>query len=176
MERMKISVVVHPIIREFLIDTIGSDTITPKKGDIVWAIVKQNLETAPADYSSDPLNKENTIYIEILDCHSSSNYSVSSSKFIHINHLFRWYLSPTGQNKINMILRRNFKTALHTFMQGAIACNPEIQQKEAMNEFCNMYNLSMNKISPDMIKKSWDRSDHKRKIFDSTIKVNALFF
>lgn len=175
MERMRVSVRVHPIIREFLIDTIGSDTITPKKGDLIWAILKQNLETAPENFR-EPIDIDNHIYIELLDCHSCSTYSVKSSVFLHINTMFRWHLSEKGQNRINSILRANFKTTMHCFIQGAISCNPELQQREAMEEFCNTYNLTMNKITPDMIKKSWDRSDHKRKLVDTRVKLNSIFF
>lgn len=172
---MKIPVRVHPIIREFVIDSSGNDTITPRKGDLVWASIVHNLETCPVNVS-EPLDSQNYIYIELLDCHSSSNYSASKGKFIHVNTLFRWYLSPTGEKKVNNILRKNFKTVMHSFIQGALACNPHLQQREAMEEFCNIHNITLDKITPDMIKKSWDRSDFKKKIYDNTVCTNSIFF
>lgn len=175
MERMKVAVRVQPILREFLIDSTGSDIITPKKGDLVWAILKQNLETAPDSYH-EPIDGDNHIYIELLDCHSTAVYSLQNSVFTHINTLFRWHLSEKGQNKIRSILSKNFKSTMHAFIQGAIAVNPDLQQREAMEEFCNTYNLTMQNITPDMIKKSWDRSDHKKKIYNSHIRINTLFF
>ena len=175
MERMKVAVRVQPILKEFLIDSTGSDTITPKRGDLVWAILKQNLETAPENYK-EPTDIENYIYVELLDCHSTPVYSYQNCVFTHINTLFRWYLSEKGQSRIRSILSKNFKSTMHAFIQGAIAGNPELQQREAMEEFCNTYNLTMQKITPDMIKKSWDRSDHKKKIFNNCVRINTLVF
>lgn len=175
MERMKVPVRVSPILKEFLIDTTGSDTITPKKGDIVWSILKQHLETAPEPYPIH-LDTQNYIYIEMLECSSNINYCNQANRFIYINTLFRWHLSERGQNRIRSILSKNFKSTLHNFMMGALACNPELQQREAMEEFCDLHNLTMSKITPDMIKKSWDRSDHKKKIHNAAIHLNSLFF
>ena len=177
MERFKVPVRVNPIIREFLIDTTGSDTIVPKPKDLIWAIIKQNLETLPDDYI-EPIDTDNYIYVELLDCGGGGHacYCNQRNQIIYINTLFRWHLSNKGQNKINSILRANFKNSFHSFMMGAVRCNPLLQQKEAMEEFCNMYNLSIQKLTPDMIKKNWDRSEHKKKIFDSSIKVRSIFF
>ena len=43
-QRMRIPVRVQPVLREYLIDSTGSDTITPSKGDLIWEndIVKIN--------------------------------------------------------------------------------------------------------------------------------------
>lgn len=175
MERFKVPVRVNPIIREFLIDTTGSDIITPKPKDLIWAVLKQHLETAPVDYI-EPIDTDNYIYVEILDCHRDKTYCFQSNRFLHINTLFRWHLSKRGQERIHSWLRRNFKNSLHSFIMGAVACNPELQQKEAMEEFCNIYKLSIQKLTPDMIKKSWDRSDHKKKIYNPDIRINSIFF
>ena len=175
MERFKVPVRVNPIIREFLVDTTGSDTITPKPKDLIWSIIKQNLETIPDNYI-EPIDTENYIYVELLDCGGHTSYCNQLNKVIYINTLFRWNLSPKGQNKIHTILRANFKNSMHSFILGAMACNPKLQQKEAMKQFCNTYNLSIQKLTPDMIKKSWDRSEHKKKIFNSNIKIRSIFF
>lgn len=174
MERMRIPVKVNPIIKEFLIDTVGSNVITPRKNDLIWAVLKQNLETVPAEGITEP-DEASCIYVELLDCHDSKTWCIQKNTEIHVNSLFRWYLSEKGQNRINKILRSNFKSQLHSFVMGAVACNPELQQKEAMEQFCEIHNLSMQKITPDMIKKSWDRSEHKAKLNDKSICVNVLF-
>ena len=176
MERMKVAVSVSPIIREYIIDVNnGSDIITPKRGDLLWGLTKQYLETAPMQ----PVAKDNDahyIYIELLDCHSTKSYNQQAGCSIYMNTLFRWNLSETGQNKVHSVLKKNFKAIMHTFIMGQLSANPEMQQREAMEEFCTMFNLSMQNITPDMIKKSWDRSDHKKKLFDNSFRLNAIFF
>jgi len=160
---MRIPVRVHPIIREFLIDTTKTDVITPVKGDIYWGSIQNELELPPIDYK-DPIDIQNFIFIELPNCHG------------HKATMFRWYLSQKAQNKINSILKANFKNSYHCFMQGAILGNPDLQQKEAMELFCDFYNLSMDKVTPDMLKKSWMRSPHKEKINTNKFKFNLIFF
>lgn len=175
MERMKIPVQVHPIIREYLIDTTGSDTIVPQKHDLIWATMKQYLETIP-DQSTNTICPEKTIYIELLDCRNTPVFCVQKSAFIHVNTLFRWHLSEKGQAKVNHILRVNFKNQMHAFIQGAMACNPALQQRQAMQQFCDMHKLTMQKITSDMIKKSWDRSEHKLRLNNPKALVNTIIF
>lgn len=176
MERMKVPVKVSPIIREYIMDVNnGSDVIVPSRGDLMWGYIKQYLETAPT--STIELEKDSHyIYVELLDCHSTRCYSRQSDRTIFMNTLFRWNLSAEGQNKIHSALKKNFKAIMHTFIMGQLSANPEMQQREAMEEFCSTFNLSMQNITPDMIKKSWDRSDHKKKLHDNSVRLNAIFF
>jgi hypothetical protein len=175
MERMKVAVRVHPIIREFLIDTTGKDTIFPEKGDLYWGILAQNLETPPNDYI-EPIDTDNYIYIELPNIHGHKYFCNQKKKSIYIDTLFRWYLSKEGQNKVNSILRKNFKNSFHCFVQGAVVCNPDLQQKEAIEMFCDTYNLSMDKITPDMLFKSWNRSPHKEKTRTNKFIHSLIFF
>lgn len=177
MERMKVAVKVHPIIREYVLDANnGSDTITPKKDDLIWGIIRQELETASFSEVHKPDPKSHYIYIELLNCHGHGQYNRHAGRIIYTDTLFRWNLSANGQNRVNNILRKNFKTVMHTFIMGQLTANPEMQQREAMEEFCYTFNLTMQNITPDMIKKSWDRSDHKKKLFDTSVRLNAIFF
>ena len=56
MERMTVSVAVHPTIREFILDTNGSDTLIPDKSDLLWKLVKANLTTYQPDKNDENLN------------------------------------------------------------------------------------------------------------------------
>ena len=170
---MRIPVRVQPVLREYLIDSTGSDTITPSKGDLIWDIVKSSLEPPPADYV-EPVDIDNHIYIELLDCHSSLTFV--GDRFVHINTLFRWYLAPKAQARICRIPSKNFKSVMHSFIQGAVASNPRLEQRQAMEEFCKVYHLTMNELSEDMLKKSWDRSPHKLMVIKRKFCSCPLFF
>jgi len=159
-ERMTVPVQVHPIIREFIIDTNGSDIIVPDKTSLLWKTVKYNLELPPDNYQ-EPLTKDNIIYIALLDASGTKSFLKKTDKVITIHTLFRWYLSHEAQEEIAGHLRKQFKNTFHCFMQGALANNPKLEQRQGMESFCRMYHLTMNELSEDMLKKSWDRSSHK---------------
>lgn len=176
MDRMKIKVKVHPTVYEFIKDSTGTDTIEPKKEDLIWGILKQHLDTCPPDTEVAEEEEESCfIYIELLDASHHKCYNNSAGRAIKIDTMFRWYLSDKGQNKINNVLRKNFKMIMHTFIMAQLISNPDLEQKDAFDEFCRFFNLSMNRISIDMIKKSWDRSDHKKRLSNHSSVMNAIF-
>ena len=174
-ERMTTPIQVHPIIREFIIDTNGSDIIVPEKRSLFWKNIKYNLQAPPIDYQ-EPRTKDNIIYIALLESQGTKSLCKNSDKAIQINNLSRWYLSPEAQEEIASDLRKKFKHTFHCFMQGAIANNPKIEQRQAMEMFCNLYHLTMNELSEDMLKKSWDRSDHKLMVIKRRFCSCPLFF
>lgn len=174
-ERMLIPVHVHPTIREFIIDTYGSDVVIPDKDSLFWKTIKYNLDLPPVGYK-EPVTKDNIIYIGLLDSSGTKSVVRKKDKVIYINSMFRWYLSPDAQDEIAFFFRKQFKHTYHCFMQGAIAANPKVEQRKAMEEFCNIYNLTLNEISEDMLKKSWDRSEHKKMVMDKKNKLCPIFF
>lgn len=174
-ERMTTPIQVHPIIREFIIDTNGSDIIVPDKSSLFWKTVKYNLELPPADYQ-EPQTKDNIVYIALLDSTGTRSISKKNESTIHINSLFRWHLSQKSQEEIASYLRKQFKHTFHCFIQGAVASNPRLEQRQAMEEFCKVYHLTMNELSEDMLKKSWDRSPHKLMVIKRKFCSCPLFF
>jgi hypothetical protein len=174
-ERMLIPVQVHPTIREFIIDTHGSDVVVPDKYSLFWKTIKYNLETPPANYH-EPLTRDNIIYVGLLDSSGTASLVRKRDKITYINSLFRWYLSPEAQEEIAFFFRKQFKHTFHCFMQGAVAANPKVEQRKAMEDFCRIYNLTLNEISEDMLKKSWDRSEHKKSVISTKKNHCPLFF
>ena len=157
MERMTVAVAVHPTIREFIIDTNGSDTIVPDKSDLLWKLVKANLTT----YKN--VNTENDskscIYIELLQTGFHKSYNNGS--MLYISTMYHCYLTEAGQNQVAKELRSRFKNTFHTFVMGALVGNPGLKQKEAFILFIDKFRLSENSITYEMLKKSWDRSLQK---------------
>lgn len=165
--QLYVDVKVHPTVREFIICTNnGSDTLIPNKGDWLWLLLKQHLCLSDGNY--EPITEEeqkNYIKIQLLDAHNSIIYNSTMSdsgkekRGMHLNILFRNYLSEKGQNIIANHLRKQFKACFHNFMHGAVTAG--MQHKDAIDQFCVTYNLSLNEITEDMLKKSWQRSGQK---------------
>ena len=179
--RTFVTIRVHPTIREFIIDTNGSDLIVPNKDDLLWKITKTNLTTWQED--SARINEgDSTIRIALLDCHGHKSFSFSTGKYngdrsnyIYQNPMFRTYITDHGMIDISKELRKRFKDAFHTFVMGALMGNPKLKQKDAFILFIEKFNLSENEITFDMLKKSWDRSDHKKSVFSKKIFCSILF-
>jgi len=163
------------MIREFIIDTHGSDLIVPERRSQLWEIVKYYLELPPPNYHF-PETKDNLIYVALLDGHTYKTINKGSDTPIHLNPLFRWYLSEEACVKIAKHFRAQFKHTFHCYMQGAMANNPDMEQRQMMENFCRMYNLTLNELSEDMLKKSWDRSEHKKMVVKRKFTSCPLFF
>ena len=181
MEGSFVVIRVHPTIREFIIDTNGSDLIVPNKDDLLWKITKANLTTWYED-SGKTADGDCTIRIALLDSHSekvftnfAGKYRGKYSNYIHMNSMYRTYITEQGMNDIARELRMRFKDAFHTFVMGALVGNPKLKQKDAFTLFIDKFNLSENEITFEMLKKSWDRSDHKKSVFSKKSFCTILF-
>lgn len=176
---MRVSVRVHPTIREFIVETNGSDIITPNKDDLLWKQVKANLTTYNENNISSKDNDASYVYIELLDSASVKSFTAfnreKGKNYIYIDPLFRCFLTKRGENEIAKELRKRFKNSFHTFVMGALVGNPKLQQKEAFDLFIEKFNLSLNEITYEMLKKSWDRSIHKKSLFDDKLICTILF-
>jgi hypothetical protein len=185
MEQITVDIKVSRTLREFIICTTGSDVIYPEKSGLLWQLLKQHLKTAPSiEVIAAMKDKDPDEYIKIAlrKCNHSKVWTKKmkgpgAGTFcnVTINVLYRSYLDERGQNEIAKHLRSAFKQCFHNFVQGATFVNKDIQQKEAIEQFCKVYSITFNKITFEMLRKSWQRSGQKRKI-NENIKYNPLNF
>lgn len=179
MNGMKVDIKVHPSVREFILCTNGSPTIVPQKDDWLWLILKQHLTTVAGTVLPVPRDEYDKQYISIslLDTSGTKVQVVNRSRVkrkhkgfdrynIYMDSLFRCELNERGRNIIAWHLRTQFKECFHNFVQGALAVSPDLEQKQVIFEFCKLYNITMNSISEDMLRKSWQRSPQKYIIQD----------
>lgn len=170
-----VPVKVHPTVREFIISTNGSDLITPQKDDWLWFILKQHLDVPPNDFVFTEIEKGAYINVSLLNAHGMKVQVRNKSKRlakvkgadpynIFLDTMFRWYISDEAQNQIAKHLRNAFKECFHNFVQGALANNSSLEQKEAILKFCDFYKIEFNDISEDMLIKSWQRSPQKERL------------
>lgn len=166
MERLTVDVKVSKAIKEFILSTNKSDTLDPDKYSNLWCLLKQHLITVPGTYKP-ILDRTDYIYIAIRHKHGAKTYSVPENRVIKIKTLFRPYLSESSQAVISRYFEREFKAAFRNYMYGALNNNPELQVKEAIEEFLNDHEVTCDKISFEMLKQDWYR--HKRRKLISNI-------
>lgn len=147
-----------PILKEYIVTKYGSDTIKLKRNDPLLIKIKYLLSNNPSDYR--PVsNRSNYIKIEV------QNFQLAYRK--QIEQEYHNYLSPENQQIICIEINSEFKETFHNyvlaFLRGGIINRHFHQQKEAIEDFCQTYQLKLTKINYDMLKKSWDRSYQKKK-------------
>ncbi len=170
MTDITVDIRVNRILREFIMSTNGSDTLVPQKDDTLWLIVKANLITVPGDFRIIPEDqRQEYVRVKLLDCSGSKTYARKGDgrQQVYMNPLYRCYLDESGQRRVEKHLHNAFKECFHNFVQGAVQTNPEISQKEAIEEFCEMYRIGYDAISYDMLRKSWYRSGQYRSFLGS---------
>lgn len=149
-----VSVSVNPTLKEFIVNVYGGNTIQIKKEDLLSQKIKYIMQLMPSDFS--PVNTDpNAIKIEVTDA-----YIFKTSKYgtlFHADTQYRSFLNERLQHILAKELNKGFKEIFHNYVLAFARAGRE--QKEGIEDFCDVYNLSMNRISFDMLKKSWQRSD-----------------
>jgi hypothetical protein len=167
---MTVDVKVQKAVREFIISSSGSDLIVPGSQSLLWQLVKQHLKVVPENYRT-IADRSEYIRIELLTVNSSKVFTRKMKGFgkgtfrdVTLNTAYRSWLDPAGQNAVAGHLRRSFKECFHNFVMGAIFDNPELQQKKAIENFCELYGITFDEINYEMLVKSWLRSPQRKKI------------
>ncbi len=135
----------------------GDDVIHLDKRTNLWGIVKQNLDLIPADYQTIQ-DRSEYISIEILDSHNSKTYNNTAQKSIHLNPLYRCYLSDSAQNAIRRYLENQFKNNFIVFMIARTSI-PDSRESisAAVTAFLLEYDLHLDKKAIGRHAKYWYR-------------------
>lgn len=162
------SVKVLPCLREFILCINGgSDIITPGRESKLWGIVKMHLDLIPPDYKPVPASgSDDCIRIAIYRSHRMC-YNRNSRKFdpgkkrpnpnIVVDTIWRNYLNPVGQEAVASYLMHTFKLTYRSYMTGALGNNPELSIHDAIYSFCELYHITMENITYEMLRKDWFR-------------------
>ena len=151
---------VHPVLKEFYKCLTGSDVIEVKPNDDFSTRIKTILQLTPKNYNVRyPFGRED--YITLL---LPGKFYLGRDKYIDTTS--RNYLDDRRQYFISQELYGMFKSIFHNYVLAYTRSGR--QQKEGILDFCEVYNISMDKINFDMLKKSWDRSFEK-KIYKKSI-------
>ncbi len=163
-EPILVYVKVHPVLRDFIVATRGTDLIIPDDKGPLWATVKTFLRHIPNDYKPHPAGPvKDHVRIALPPISASSPiFNVQAGDTIVCNFLYRNFLDHRGQTAVSDQLMKEFKGTYRSFMAGYLASHPnqrgESQIKEGIDEFCRIHCIHMDdKITYEMLRKDWYR-------------------
>lgn len=159
--KIPLTIKVHPVVREFYVSTTGSDTIDLAGNDNMAFRIKTILQLTPKNYKYVPFKSPETITLLL------PNFRIGDKR---VNQFFRNHLDDRRQYFVSKELYSNFKSKFHNYVLAYMRGGGK-QQKLAIEDFCDIYNLSLSSINFDMLKKSWDRSEEKKILKSSCLTV-----
>jgi len=143
-----VDIQVSPLVYHFYHSKSGCNKIKLQYNDPLSLILYSMLETVPATFRHERF--ENTIRIELI---YKRNQNIQ-----YIN-----YLPPRKQEVISKHLYANIKHLFHNYVLAFVSAGGS--QHEAIIDFCTYYNIPLEDVKYETLKKSWNRSEEKRKFF-----------
>ena len=172
-DQILVYIKVHPVLRDFIISSMGSDLIVPDDKGPLWVAVKSHLREIPNDYKPHAIGPvEGKVRIALPPVkNGEALYNASAGATIMYNYLYRNYLDKKGQTVVADLLMKSFKDKYRSFMAGYLASHPnqkELSQiKDGINEFCRIFRINMDdKITYEMLRKDWYRFRTRESVSD----------
>lgn len=156
---MTVDVKVSRPIKEYILSINGGcDIIRPEKGSLLWGLIKLHLDLVPKFYHPiPPGERQDYIRIALYKTRRTKSWNLNTSRSMEINTLFRNHLNEEGQRAVADHIAKGFKQTFRAYMGGALSNNPDLTIHDAIYEFCSDYNISMDSITYDMLRKDWYR-------------------
>jgi len=147
---------VDAFVKQFIIKTYGSDVVDVGQQDALFERIKYVLQLTPKTYKK-PISGDHVITVFI------PRFRILNKR---IDNFYRCNLDDRRQKFIASEFKKLFKSVMHNYILGYcrsnINKNMEENQKEGIYDFCLTYEINMDEILFDTLKKSWDRSDEKK--------------
>ena len=143
---------VHPYLWEFYRSFYGSEVINVKEHPLLSIRIKNILQTETQTWHHHQWSDFRIIVLNLP-------YFRTGNKAINIT--YRKFLDDRRQFLISQELYADFKNALHNFTLAYVLAGGS--QADGIRDFCTFYNLEMNQVKTDSLKKSRDRSKLKEK-------------
>ena len=173
-----VDVNVGAFLRQWIVNTYGTDIIRVDKDSNIWYMIKQHLETLPEDYSPLPSRDEYISFVLLTDRSRTTAYAEPTEKHpdrksYRVNTLYRCSISKRGEYIIRRFLTKQFKNAFHNYMRGALNNNPELSITEAITEFLlDACQADLSKKVISTLCKDWYRY---RKKYPDEFKIPIFF-
>lgn len=143
-------------VKEFIISTYGSDVVDIKQQDALFERIKYMLQLQPKEYQN-PIKGDHVITVFIPKFYILDK---------QIDKLYRSNLDDRRQKMISSEFKRLCKKVMHNYVFGYcrsnVTKNLDENQKAGIEDFCISYDINMDKILYETLKKSWDRSKEKK--------------
>nr|DAU45720.1 MAG TPA: hypothetical protein [Caudoviricetes sp.] len=153
-----VDIKVGKVIRAWIVESTGSDTITVDKKSNLWGLVKQNLDLLPADYE---VIQDRSEYISIaLLAHGSDTkkFDAELNKTIEVNTVYRCYISERGQASIARFFENQLRSSFIVFMVARFSDDSGNEKiVHAITAFLQEYNLPINSKILSRLMKYWYR-------------------
>jgi hypothetical protein len=159
MSQISVDVKVSRILKEFILCTNKSDNLVPEKYDDILKSIMPLLKTTPSGWK--PI-QDRSEYIRITLPYNRE-----------VDTRYRNYLDDIGQRCIELRLNKTFKSIFHNYVLAYVMAGR--QQREGIEDFCDIYQLKCDNIDYEMLKKSWDRSHEKKLWKNSTTRCPVIF-
>lgn len=152
-----VDIKVGSFIRQWVEAVNGSDQISIDKYSNIWAIIKQNLDLLPQDFKLQE-DRSEYIRIELLDAHNSKSYNRTEERELHMNYLYRCYVSEAGQAAIKRYLENQFRASFRAYMVGRTSDGQQCIITRSIGSFLSDYNLPRDdKTIVSRLSKDWYR-------------------
>ncbi len=149
--RPTITVKLKPYLQEFLICKLGEAATNATPKHVIGAIIAPMLEYAGKEDLPRYETGQQCITFELPNCVGGKNirsYSV--------------FMPPEKQEEFQRILSLYFKDVFYQYVNDKLRYEKQI--KKCILSFCTFYNITFNKITYEMLKKSYYRYKKKKKI------------
>lgn len=143
---------VHPYLWEFYRAYYGSEIINVKENPLLSLRIKSILQTRAENHNRRIWSDFRIIVLNL------PYFQVGNKR---INVACRKYLDDHRQFLISQELYQDFKNMFLSFVLGYVK-NGGLQA-DGIRVFCDFYNIEMNQIKMESLKKMWDRSDVKQR-------------
>lgn len=155
---LTVDIKVTPILKEFIVSKWGTDTLVLKKDDYFTQKIKHILQRFPDNYTPVKPN-ERINYIRMQVKHVE--YARVGSKCHFQKTKTSAYLNAYMQDQVAKELNKYFKEVFHSYVLAFCSARSfkDNCQRDGINDFCETFQISMNSINYEMLKKSWYRSD-----------------
>lgn len=153
-----VDIKVSPILKEFIEAKWGGDTIVLGKDDYFTQKIKHILQRYPEDYRPVKVSERE----EYVRMHVKHVEIIRVGSKCLFEKEVQWsYLDKYMQEQLSKELNKYFKEIFHAYVLAFCSARSFADncQRDGILDFCEVYNLRLNKVNFEMLKKSWYRSN-----------------
>ena len=165
-----LTVTVKSHIKQYLVESLGTDVVKTERNSTLLAIIKPHLilESAVEEVEEIPDDYEK-IQIELPDLRQV--YSAVNGKVYYCDTMFRDHIDQLGLEKVRNFFSRTFKAAFRTFMDGYTESqndinslseeNRRLRVKQGVVSFLLQYHIEPKEKLVINLTRDWYRHQHR---------------